>query len=169
MHGRLPGIPHGSPEYVEAIRQGLAHVTWPGRLQKLQDTPAVYLDGAINGASARSMVESLDGDLSDPVIGIVCVPDDKDYDGVYKEIGLVSDSLIITETDRNPILHFPPFRAAVETAMRYNNDVTHVPTLAAAVEEARERAGTDGTILIVGTQSILADAIQLWGFSYEVI
>jgi len=169
MHGRLPGIPHGSPEYVEAIRKGLANVNWPGRLQKLQDAPAVYLDGAINGASARSMVESLDGDLRDPVIGIVCVPDDKDYEGVYKEIGLVSDSLIITETDRNQILHFPPFRAAVETAMRFNNDITHVPTLAAAVEEARERAGTDGTILIVGTQSILADAIQLWGFSYEVI
>lgn len=169
MHGRLPGISHGSPEYVEAIRQGLANVTWPGRLQKLQDAPAVYLDGAINAASARSMVESLDGALSDPVIGIVCVPDDKDYDGVYKEIGLISDSLIITETDRNQILHFPPFRAAVEAAMRYNNDITHVPTLAAAVEEALERAGTQGTILIVGTQSILADAIQLWGFSYEVI
>ncbi len=44
-----------------------------------------------------------------------------------------------------------------------------MPTLAAAVEEARERAGTDGTILIVGTQSIIADATELWGFSYEVI
>jgi dihydrofolate synthase/folylpolyglutamate synthase len=169
MHGRLPGIPHGSAEYVEAIRAGLGDVQWPGRLQKLQDAPAVYLDGAINAASARSLAESLDGDLTDPVIGIVSVPDDKDYEGVYKEIGLISESLIITETERNQILHFPPFRQAVETALRYNSDVTHVPTLAAAVEEARERAGTDGTILIVGTQSIIADAIQLWGYSYEVI
>ena len=103
------------------------------------------------------------------MIGIVCVPEDKDYDGVYKEIGLVSDSLIITETTRNISLHFPPFRNAVETALRYNDDITHVPTLAAAVEEAKERAGTDGTILIVGTQSIIADATELWGFSYEVI
>jgi hypothetical protein len=115
------------------------------------------------------MVQSLESDLHDPVIGIVAVPEDKDYEGVYKEIGLISELLIITETDRNPILHFPPFRAAVETALRYNPDIAHVPTLAAAVEEAKERAGTDGTILIAGTQSILADAIQLWGFSYEVI
>ncbi len=169
MHGRLPGMAHGSPEYVAAIRAGLANVNWPGRLQKLQDAPAVYLDGAINAASARSMTQSLEGDLHDPVIGIVAVPDDKDYDGVYKEIGLVSESLIITETDRNPILHFPPFREALETARRYNDDVTHIPTLAAAVEAARERAGVHGTILIAGTQSILADAIQLWGYRYETI
>lgn len=169
MHARLPGIAHGSPEYAEAIRRGLADVNWPGRLQKLQDSPAVFLDGAINELSARSMVASLEGDLRDPIIGIVAVPDDKDFDGVYKEIGLASDSLIITETTRNIALHFPPFRAAVEAALRYNNDVTHVPTLAAAVEEAKERAGQTGTILIAGTQSILADAVQLWGFSYEVI
>jgi dihydrofolate synthase / folylpolyglutamate synthase len=169
MHARLPGIAHGSPEYVEAIRSGLADVNWPGRLQKLQDSPTVYLDGAINEASARSLVESLEGDLHDPVIAIVCVPEDKDFDGVYKEIGLVSDSIIITETTRNISLHFPPFRTAMETALRYHPDITHIPTLAAAVEEAKERAGGDGTILIVGTQSIVADAIELWGFSYEVI
>ncbi len=169
MHGRLAGVAHGSPEYVSAIRRGLADVIWPGRLQKLQERPAIYLDGAINGASARSLVNSLEGELHDPVIGIVCVPDDKDYDGVYKEIGLVSDSLIITETARNISLHFPPFRQAVETALKYNPDITHVPTLVEAVEEARDRAGVDGTILIVGTQSIVADATELWGYSYEVI
>ncbi len=169
LHGRLPGISHGSSEYVAAIRRGLADVIWPGRLQKLQESPAVYLDGAINAASAHSMIESLEGELNTPVIGIVCIPDDKDYDGVYREIGSISDSLIITETARNISLHFPTFRQAMETAIAYNPDVTHVPTLAEAVEEARERAGTDGTILIVGTQSIIADATELWGFSYEVI
>jgi hypothetical protein len=97
------------------------------------------------------------------------VPEDKDYVGVYKEIGLVCDSLIIAETERNIILHFPPASIALEAARRYNNEVTHIPTLAAALEEAKRRAGTDGTILIVGTQSIVIDAIQLWGYSYEGI
>lgn len=169
MHARLPGMPHGSAEYITAIRAGLGDVRWPGRLQKLQDKPDVYLDGAINAASARSLADSLQGDLHDPVIGIVAVPDDKDYDGVYKEIGIISESLILTETERNQILHFPPAEQAINAARRYNDDVTHIPTLAAAVEAARARAGTDGTILIVGTQSIVADATLLWGFSYEEI
>jgi dihydrofolate synthase/folylpolyglutamate synthase len=167
MHARLPGLSHGSPEYVEAIRAGLADVKWPGRLQKLQDAPAVYLDGAINAESARSALASLT--LTDPVIGIVCVPDDKDYIGVYKEVGLVSDSLILTETARNITLHFPPADAAVSAARRFNPDVTFTGALPEAVELAKARAGRDGTILIFGTQSIVADAVQLWGLNYEAI
>ena len=38
-----------------------------------------------------------------------------------------------------------------------------------AVQPIDARLLRDGTILIAGTQSILADAILLWGFSYEVI
>jgi dihydrofolate synthase / folylpolyglutamate synthase len=169
MHARLPGIPHGSPEYVAAIRAGLASVKWPGRLQKLQESPAVYLDGAINAESARSALASLDGAMTDPIIGIVCVPEDKDYSGVYKEVGLMAESLILTETTRNITLHFPPAETAVSTAQRFNPDVTFIKTLPEAVELAKQRAGREGTILIFGTQSIVADAIQLWGLSYEVI
>ena len=38
-----------------AISGGLASVHWPGRLEKLQDRPAVYLDGAHNPAGAREL------------------------------------------------------------------------------------------------------------------
>ena len=41
------------------------------------------------------------------MVSIIAVPDDKDYEGVYAALGPVSDSVIIlTETDRNPILQF---------------------------------------------------------------
>jgi dihydrofolate synthase/folylpolyglutamate synthase len=169
MHARLPGIPHGSTQYIEAIRAGLAQVVWPGRLQMLQESPAVYLDGAINATSARSLIESLEDRLSDPVIAIVCVPEDKDYAGVYRELGLPCDMLILTETERNITLHFPPHNVALETAYQYNDNAVFSPTLRSAVDLAMQRAGKNGTILIVGTQSIIADAIQLWGMSYEVI
>lgn len=169
MHARLPGISHGSPEYVEAIRRGLASVIWPGRLQRLQTSPDVYLDGAINAASARALVQSLAGRLHDPIIAIVCVPDDKDYEGVYRELALICEGLILTETTRNITLHFPPRELALETARRYNNDATFASSLAEAVKMAKARAGSNGTILIVGTQSIVADAVNLWGLSYETI
>ncbi|MBZ0298330.1 MAG: hypothetical protein K8J31_01240, partial [Anaerolineae bacterium] len=169
VHARLGGIAHASAEYVERIRAGLAAVRWPARLQKLQDSPVVYLDGAINGDSARFVVESIHHALTPPVVSIIGVPDDKDYSGVYAALGPVSDALILTETDRNPILHFPNAENAVAAARTYNSDVTATAGLEAALEQARARVGTDGTILIVGTQSILADATLLWGYSYEVI
>lgn len=169
VHGRLGGISHGSPEYIQAIKHGLAHINWPGRLQKLSDQPAVYVDGAINGTSARSLVQSLEDQdrLQDPVIGIVAVPDDKGYIDVYKEIGLISELMILTETDRNITLHFPDQATALQEAQQFNRNVVFQPNLEQAVELARQQAGTTGTILIVGTQSIVADAMQLWGLSYE--
>lgn len=169
MHARLPGIPHGSGAYVEAIRAGLADVTWAGRLQKLQDQPAVYLDGAINTESAQLLLASLRGRMTDPVIAIVGVPDDKDYLGVYRELGMAAEALILTETKRNVTLHFPDPDTAVAAASRFNNDSFFAPTLQAAVELAMRRAGRDGTIIIAGTQSIVADAVGMWGLSYETI
>ena len=169
MHARLGGIRHASGEYVERIRAGLAAVEWPGRLYKLQDAPAIYLDGAVSHPSASSVVESLQDRWTRPVISIIAVPEDKDYEGVYAALGPASDSLILTGTGRNPILTFPAAETALEAARRYNDRVTHVGTLSEAVAQAKQRAGTEGTILIVGTQSILADATLMWNCSFEVI
>ena len=167
MHARLTSpISHSSAEYVARIQAGLASVVWPGRCQQLQQDPPVFLDGAINRESASSFVESVRDALVDPVISIIGVPDDKDYAGVYAELGAVSEALILTETERNPSLHFLESAEAVARASAYSRDVTYAPHLRAAVDLARERAGT---ILIAGTQSLVADAIQLWGYSYEVL
>ena len=38
-----------------AIAHGLATVRWPGRLERLQQNPAVYLDGTHNPAGAREL------------------------------------------------------------------------------------------------------------------
>ncbi len=169
MHSRLGGIPHASVEYIERIRAGLSAVKWPARLQKLQESPAVYLDGAINAESARAVVESLRDVWTHPVVSIISVPDDKDYAGVYATVGPVSDAVILTETERNPILNFLSPDEALAAACQYNDNVTHTARLEDAVEQARQRAGSEGTILIIGTQSIMADATLLWGYTYEVI
>jgi dihydrofolate synthase/folylpolyglutamate synthase len=39
----------------EAIAQGIATTVWPGRLEKLQSEPDVYLDGAHNPSAAREL------------------------------------------------------------------------------------------------------------------
>jgi dihydrofolate synthase/folylpolyglutamate synthase len=39
----------------EAIAQGIAATVWPGRLEKLQSKPDVYLDGAHNPSAAREL------------------------------------------------------------------------------------------------------------------
>jgi len=169
MHARLHGVPHGSAEYITAIRAGLSDVRWPGRCQKLQDNPTVFIDGAINYESAQLMVQSVENHLRAPVVSILCVPSDKDYDGVYRALGTISQHVILTETRRNPSLHWLDEADALQAARKYHSDVQFHARLEDAVEAGKHLAGKDGTLLIVGTQSIVAETVGLWGMEFEVI
>lgn len=44
-----------STNCAKAISHGLAAVNWPGRLERLRESPALYLDGAHNPAGAREL------------------------------------------------------------------------------------------------------------------
>ena len=44
----------------ESIERGIAAATWPGRLEKLQEKPDVYLDGAHNPGAARELAKFLE-------------------------------------------------------------------------------------------------------------
>ena len=169
MHGRLSGVQHGSPEYVEAIRAGLADVRWPGRLQKLQDAPAVYVDGATNVQAARSVLESLEGRLTHPLVTVIATPVDRNYAGVYEVFGAVSDRIILTHTDINPNIRFPDPETALETARRFNEDVVYAHDLSFALSLAIPVVGSEGTIILAVAQPIVGEAMLIWGLSFETI
>ena len=44
----------------EAITDGIANTVWPGRLEKLQSAPDIYLDGAHNPGAARELAHFLE-------------------------------------------------------------------------------------------------------------
>jgi dihydrofolate synthase / folylpolyglutamate synthase len=169
MHGRLAGISHGSQEYVEAIRAGLADVVWPGRLQKLADSPAIYVDGATTVVAARLMLDSLRGALTQPLVAIVATPHDRDYAGVYSVFGAACSTLILTENNMSQNVRFPAPDIALAEARKHNADAHYAPTLAAALDMARSRAGANGTILIGAALPVVAEALQRWGLRYETI
>jgi folylpolyglutamate synthase/dihydropteroate synthase len=97
------------------------------------------------------------------------VPDDKDYAGVYAALGPVSQALIVTDTDRNPILTFPDSATAIAAASEHNPNARYTAALEDAIQQAEALAGKQGTILIVGTHSIVADVTLRWGYTYEEI
>jgi len=46
----------GFPIHDAAIARGIATVRWPGRLERIQERPAVFLDGTHNTAGARELL-----------------------------------------------------------------------------------------------------------------
>lgn len=169
MHARLPGIGHGSPEYVQAIHDGLADVQWPGRMHKLQDQPAVWLDGATTVVAARSMLDSLRDDLHDPVVAIIGTPTDRDFEGVYRTLAPKVSRIILTHSDINPNIRFPEPDVAVATAQNYHQNVEYAPNLATALDLARAAAGRDGTVLMAVTLPLVGEAMLLYGLTFEEI
>jgi dihydrofolate synthase/folylpolyglutamate synthase len=161
MHARLQGIDHSSPEYVEAIRRGLETVRWPGRVQKLQENPAVYVDGAINVLSAQDFLSSLENRITKPLVIVLGVPKDRDVEGVYRVYAQAADALIITESDLHPSMPFPAPETAMAIAKRYHQDVQYAKHLLDAVELAYAKAGITGTILLAVAQPLVGEATSL--------
>jgi dihydrofolate synthase / folylpolyglutamate synthase len=162
MHARLQGIDHSSPEYIEAIRRGLEQVRWPGRLQKLQGNPAVYVDGAINVLSAQDFLSSLEHRISKPLVTVLGVPKDRDVEGVFRVYAQASDALILTESDIHPNMPFPAPEEAIAIAKRYHRDVQYAQFLPQALELAYAKAGKTGTILLAVAQPLVGEAMLIW-------
>jgi dihydrofolate synthase / folylpolyglutamate synthase len=163
MHGRLQGIPHGSDEYVQRVKHGLESVRWHGRLHKLQDTPPIFVDGAINPLSVANLLESLQSRLVSPVITIVGVPQDRDMYEVYRLLGKASDRLILTENHINPNIVFPPASDAIALAQQFCSQVDYAPNLSEAVALAKQHAWDNSTILLAVAQPLVGEAMLLWG------
>ena len=161
MHARLQGIDHSSPEYVEAIRRGLETVRWPGRVQKLQENPAVFVDGAINVLSAQDFLSSLENRITKPLVIVLGVPKDRDVEGVFRIYAQAADALIITESDIHPNMPFPAPDTAIAIAKRYHQDVQYAQYLPQAVELAKAKAGKTGTILLAVAQPLVGEATSL--------
>ena len=157
----------GVSEHPAAMAARLATLRWPGRLEKLGDSPALYVDGAVQRQSALYALEALGEDPGRPLLIVLAVPDDKDYAGVIEALAPASDGLIFCETPRNPILRFPPAEELLALGRAQGARVAHVPQLEAALALANRQAGRSGTILLCGTHSILADVMLLRGRSFE--
>jgi dihydrofolate synthase/folylpolyglutamate synthase len=176
IHARLDGVPHASAEYVARIRAGLETVVWPGRCQKLDDAPAVYVDGAINTTSARLFIDSVRERLKPPVIVVAAAPLDRDYPGVYATLLPVADALIVTRTDRNVTIAFPDpatalaaAREAAQIVGKPDTPLEDAPDVVAALAQAKARAGASGTVLMAIAQPAISDLMVAYGLSFEQI
>ena len=158
-----------SAAYIRAIHAGLSRVKWPGRVQKLQDNPAVYVDGAITVRSAESFLASVKPHLARPVASIVGIPRDRDYASVYAVMAKVSQALVITQTNINPNTRFPSPAAAREAAQGLDIDLRHAADLSQALRIARGITGADGAILLAVSLMLAGECMLLWKLDTSII
>jgi len=133
----------------EAIVQGFASVTSPGRLERLDTAPPVFADAAHNPHGARALAAALREELGfRRVVVILATMRDKDVRGILTALEPVTDELVVTQNtspralDTNELADAavevfgndrvalePVFHQAIDTAVWLANDhpLKHIP------------------------------------------
>lgn len=140
-----------------ALREGLATVTWPGRIEVLSRQPLVIADGAHNEDSARRLVETLQewfpGRRWTFVVGILS---DKDHAAILNELAPLAEQMIVTRS-RHARATDPEQLA--EIARRIGLPVHISPDIKTALEEA---LGRGDAVCLTGSLSVAAEARVAW-------
>jgi dihydrofolate synthase/folylpolyglutamate synthase len=87
------------PLDIEAVRSGFTSVVSPGRCEVVHRDPTIILDAAHNPHGARALAETLRSEFNfDEIIAVVGVFGDKDAAGIFKELELIVDHVIVTQS-----------------------------------------------------------------------
>lgn len=82
---------------VDAVREGFADVTSPGRLEIVRRGPTVIIDAAHNPAGAAALADALSESFAfTHVVGVVAVLADKDVVGILRALEPVIDEIVVT-------------------------------------------------------------------------
>jgi dihydrofolate synthase / folylpolyglutamate synthase len=130
----------------EAIREGFASVTVPGRLERVRTAPSVFVDAAHNPHGARALADALDADFGfRRLVGVVGVMRDKDAAGMLSALEPVLDELVVTTNSSERAMD-PNELADVATEVFGVDRVSVYPRLDDALEAAIGLAEAEGDV-----------------------
>jgi dihydrofolate synthase/folylpolyglutamate synthase len=152
------------------VRAAFAEFTSPGRLEVVRRSPTILLDAAHNPHGAQATAAALEDSFSfDPLIGVMGVMADKDYEGVLAAFESTLAHLVCTQ---NSTPRSMPAEELAQAAREVFGDdrVSVAPSLADAIEqaatlaEAGDAVGSSlsaGAVLVTGSVVTVGEARAL--------
>jgi dihydrofolate synthase / folylpolyglutamate synthase len=154
------------PLDAELVREAFAEVTSPGRLEVIRRSPTIVLDAAHNPHGAAAAAEALlDSFTFNPLIGVVGVMADKDYEGVLAAFEPVLGHVVCTQ---NSTPRAMPAEELAEVATGiFGVDRVHLaPRLEDAIDTAAGLAESEGVygsggVLVTGSVVTVGEARRM--------
>lgn len=138
-----------------AMREGFRRANWPGRLEWVQGTPPVLLDGAHNVQGAESLLHYV---MSLPrlyTVLLFCVMQDKDYENIIDIVAKIADAVITVPVHNERCLD-PSAAAAAFT--RCGVHATACQSLAEGLDMATSNAlQHNGRIVAAGSLYLVGE------------
>lgn len=153
---------HGFKIPEQAIRSGLEAATLPGRLEVVQDSPRVILDGAHNAQKIRSLVKSLQKLFDwDRMILVVGMLQTKDSSTILRELATLGDLLVATAPDVVGKKSLDPDLLALR-ARSEGMEVVVQPDPHSAIEYALSVASADDLVCVTGSLYLVGKIRGFW-------
>ena len=140
----------------DLVRDAFGRMTSPGRLEIIRRSPMILLDAAHNPHGAAAAADALDDSFAfSPLIGVIGVMSDKEYEGVLAAFEPHLAHVVVTQNSTARAL--PAAELAATAREVFGADrVTVAPSLADAIDEATALAeGGDSGGSSIGSGAVL--------------
>lgn len=143
----------------EAVRAGLKKAAWPGRLEQVQDSPLVLLDGAHNHDGAVALRRALSEYYGDRrLVLLLGMLGDKEREKVVAELAPLAAAVVITRPNSPRAGEWQELAREVK---KYLTEVYLEEEIGAAVEKALSLAGKEDVVCITGSLYMVAEAREV--------
>ena len=147
---------NGTDIQIQSIREGLLKTRWPGRLEKISDSPAIILDGAHNLMAARRLAEFLVQNIAkDKLTLVVGILDDKPYSAMLRSLLPACSRVILTSPKIDRTLGAEKLYPIAKEVI---DDVTIIPDVNMAVAHAIKTVSPDEAVCIAGSLYVIGEA-----------
>jgi len=138
--------------------ESLEHVSLPGRMELISTSPRILIDGAHNPLSLRALMRSIGAHVPyDSMVLIFGCAEDKDIDGLLREIALGADKVVFTRARGNQRAADPEElgRRFAKVSGRMSQTAPDYP---AALETAELAVGREDLICVSGSFVLAGEA-----------
>ena len=144
-----------------AVREGLAKVKWPGRLEIMQTKPYVVIDGAKDVLATQALAAEVPKIFNyDKLVLVVSISRDKKIDEMMHDLLAIADYVVATRHKvKGRALDPGELATAAKNAGKPSTVVNDSKD---AVREAIKVAGENGLVLVTGSIFVVGEARELW-------
>ena len=150
----------------DVLREGLARVSSPGRLEIVRRSPTVVVDAAHNPAGALALRTALEDSFNFArIVGVVAILEDKDATEMLEVLEPVLDHVVISRTT-SPRAMAPAELGELAVDIFGEDRVTVVDSLPDALDTAAglaDEGGVGGGVLATGSVTTAAEVRMLLG------
>ena len=150
----------------DAITRGIAKTVWPGRLEKLQSHPDIYLDGAHNPSAARELATFLEQNFAGRRIWLIFAAlRDKAVDEVAGILFPRAEEVIFTAPRTSRAISAAQL---AEVAGHHAPHFSVIPDAEKALDYALAKAAPEDAVFITGSLYLIGQLRHYWKHRAQV-